>query len=84
MGYDVFDEALLRCVATANQDELSERVLIVVSDASDAAIGGGVFKPEGHGNFLLAREAHHMLERVDGLSAVRAGGFDEECGGVET
>ena len=75
MGYDVFDEAVLRSVAVAARDELASDVMVVASDASDVAVGGGVFVPVG-GRFEVAQQFHHTLERPDGSSAVR------ECEGV--
>lgn len=71
MGYDVFDEAMVRCVALAVPDELADDVIVVASDASDIAIGGGVFRPEGEGRFTRVTRCNHVLQRPRGSSTVR-------------
>ena len=71
MGYDVFVEALIRAVSVAAPDELADDVTVFASDASDIAIGGGVFNPEGDGSYSRVSTSHHMLEQPDGSSSLR-------------
>jgi hypothetical protein len=71
MGYDVFIGALLRTVTDAKSDELADGVTVFASDASEVAIGGGVFKPEGNGRYSRVSASHHMLERPDESSSLR-------------
>lgn len=73
MGYDILVAGLADSVTGAWQGELAPGTLIVASDASDVAVGGGVFTPLGKGRFGCTLLVHHMLEaRIrDASSALR-------------
>ena len=51
MGYDTFNEAMKDFVRQANSKELAGECITVASDASETAVGGGVFVPKDNGVF---------------------------------
>ena len=73
MGYDVLLAGVADSVKHARVSDLHEDVMFIASDASDVAVGGGVFTPEGGGEYNCKIFCHHML-RVglrDECSALR-------------
>ena len=60
-GYDAFIEPLKDFMRVANKGEMASSCLTIASDASEEAVGGGVFEPAGAGMFECVSFAHHML-----------------------
>ena len=63
MGYDVLTAGLREALLSARPNELAKNVVIIASDASDTAAGGGQFIPAGDGDFVCAKRSHWMLQR---------------------
>ena len=54
----------------ANSAELVSKCITVASDASESAVGGGVFVPKDDGRFECIQFAHHMLRiKTRGLAS---------------
>ena len=73
MGYDVLLAGLADTVKHARVADTQEDVIFIASDASDIAVGGGVFKPRGNGEYACKVFCHHTLrgELRDESSALR-------------
>ena len=61
MGYDVLLAGLADTVKHARVSDTHEDVVFIASDASDVAVGGGVFEPRGEGKFRCKIFCHHTL-----------------------
>ena len=72
-GFDLLVEAMKDYVRQARVDELAEGCFTVASDASEVAVGGGLFEAVGQGEFVCTRLARHMLriQSKSGSSALR-------------
>ena len=62
MGYDVLLAGLADAVSAARVGEFSPDVMIIASDASDVAVGGGVFRPRGDSMYDCELFTYHMLD----------------------
>ena len=73
MGYDILLAGIADSVKHARVSDLHESVLFIASDASDIAVGGGVFKPIGEGTFQCNYAYHHTIRPGlrDAASALR-------------
>ena len=73
MGYDVLLAGVADSVKHARVADLQQDVIFIASDASDIAVGGGVFKPKGCGNFSCKQFYHHTIRAGlrDAASALR-------------
>ena len=63
MGYDILTAGLRDALLAARPAELSRDVMVVASDASDVAVGGGQFVPIGDGEFACTKRTHWMFKR---------------------
>lgn len=60
-GFDTFVESMKDFVRQARVGELAEACRTVASDASEVAVGGGLFNPVDGGMFECEVFSHHML-----------------------
>lgn len=66
MGYDILMAGLRDAMLAARPNELAQDVVVVASDASDVAVGGGQFIPMGDGEFVCVKRAHWMFRKKTG------------------
>lgn len=62
MGYDVLLAGLSDAVSAARVGDFAPNVMIIASDTSDVAVGGGVFRPQGDSKYKCEMFAYHILD----------------------